>query len=80
MASTSNIFMFEYRGSSSTLRSLVSICGRKSDGHVDGVRMLYNILEDAVRNHGITNLKIPKRMEIRLKGRTTFLLAQIFFS
>ena len=71
VASQETVFLFNYRGPSDVLSKLVLLNGRKEDGgqSKDGVRTLYNLLKDALANHNITSLRIPKKAMIRLTSK-----------
>ena len=72
VASPDTVFLFNYRGSSEELNKLVFISGRRDpSGQLrDGAKVLKNILDDAVENHKLLCLKIPRKVIIKLKSRS----------
>ena len=70
VADPETVILFNHRGPCEGLGNLVFISGRKDDEGLarDGVKALHNILKDAISNHDQTNLKIPKKAKLKLKG------------
>ena len=73
VADPETVILFNHRGPREGLGKLVFFSSRKDDEGParDGVKALWKILKDAVSNHDQTNLKIPKKARIKLKGNTS---------
>ena len=68
LASIHDLVLFNYRGSSTSLKQIVTVSGRQECSQ-DGVKLLCDILVDAREKHGIKSLNIPKRAKIVLIGK-----------
>ena len=70
LATVHNLVLFNYRGSSTSAKQIVTVSGRKECGQFrDGVELLCDILVDAKEKHGINSLLIPKKAKIVLNGK-----------
>ena len=68
VASPETVVLFNHRGADQVLGNLALISGRDRQSR-DGVKVLYNVLKDAVDNHDQTCLKIPKKATIKFKSK-----------